>query len=67
MASVCQAQNPPPNDNLTNAQALVGVSGSVVGTNLFATAQTNEPAPYPGDPAGASVSSYWDGANQYDN
>ena len=55
----CQANPPPPNDNLTNAQGIVGVSGSVAGTNLFATAETNEPAPFPGNPAGASIWYSW--------
>jgi uncharacterized delta-60 repeat protein/uncharacterized repeat protein (TIGR01451 family) len=54
-----QAQNPPPNDNLTNAQGIIGVSGSVAGTNLYATAQPNEPAPYPGNPAAASIWYLW--------
>lgn len=36
----------PPNDNLANAQAIVGSSGIVYGNNLNATAETNEPAPY---------------------
>ena len=34
-----QAQNPPPNDNLANAQIIVGASGLVTGTNLLATAE----------------------------
>ncbi len=59
IAPECQAQVPPPNDNLANAQAIVGLSGSVSGTNLFATAQTNEPAPYPGSAAGASIWYAW--------
>jgi uncharacterized repeat protein (TIGR01451 family)/uncharacterized delta-60 repeat protein len=59
IAPDCQAQNPPPNDNLANAQGIIGVTGSVSGTNLFATAQTNEPAPYPGSPAGASIWYEW--------
>ncbi|MGA2749443.1 MAG: Calx-beta domain-containing protein [Verrucomicrobiota bacterium] len=58
-ALVCQAQNPPPNDNLANAQGIVGVSGSVSGTNLYATAQTGEPAPYPGDPAQSTIWYAW--------
>jgi uncharacterized repeat protein (TIGR01451 family)/uncharacterized delta-60 repeat protein len=59
MATECKAQYAPPNDNLANAQGIIGVSGSVSGTNLFATAQTNEPAPYPGSPAGASIWYAW--------
>ena len=37
-----QAQTAPPNDNLTNAQGIVGISGSVQGTNLYATKETRE-------------------------
>jgi uncharacterized delta-60 repeat protein/uncharacterized repeat protein (TIGR01451 family) len=59
VAPDCQAQNPPPNDNLTNAEDIIGVSGSVSGNNLYATAQTSEPAPYPGNPAGASIWYAW--------
>jgi uncharacterized delta-60 repeat protein len=36
----------PPNDNLANAQAIVGSTGVVYGDNINATAETNEPAPY---------------------
>jgi uncharacterized repeat protein (TIGR01451 family)/uncharacterized delta-60 repeat protein len=59
MAPDSKAQYPPPNDNLANAQGIIGVSGSVAGANLFATAQTNEPPPYPGSPAGASIWYEW--------
>ncbi len=59
IAPECQAQVPPPNDGISQAQALVGVSGTVYGTNLFATAQTNEPAPFSGSPAGASIWYLW--------
>ena len=48
-----------PNDNLTNAQALVGSSGIVYGDNLNATAEPSEPAPYPGNPAQASIWYLW--------
>jgi hypothetical protein len=37
-----QAQPAPPNDNLTNAQVIIGVSGSEQGTNLNATVETGE-------------------------
>lgn len=59
LAPKCWAQYPPPNDNLANAQGIIGVSGSVAGTNINATAQTNEPAPFPGNPAGASIWYIW--------
>ena len=36
----------PPNDNLANAQAIVGSTGVVYGDNINSTAETNEPAPY---------------------
>ena len=52
-------QLPPPNDNLTNAQPLLGVSGSVNGNNHFATTQTGEPAPVPTIPSGASIWYLW--------
>jgi uncharacterized repeat protein (TIGR01451 family)/uncharacterized delta-60 repeat protein len=54
-----QAQVPPPNDNLASAQALVGAVGTVTGTNLYATAQPGEPAPYPGNPAQCSIWYLW--------
>jgi hypothetical protein len=34
---------PPPNDNFASAQALNGCSGSVIGTNIAATKEANEP------------------------
>ena len=55
----CQAQVRPPNDNIANAQPLVGVSGTVYGTNINATAEANEPAPFPGSPAGSSIWYVW--------
>jgi uncharacterized repeat protein (TIGR01451 family)/uncharacterized delta-60 repeat protein len=58
-AGIAQAQVPPPNDNIANAQGIIGVSGSVTGTNLSATAQTNEPAPVAGNPAQASIWYEW--------
>lgn len=42
-----QAQVPPPNDSITNAQALVGVSGTVTATNLYATADPSELGVWP--------------------
>ena len=41
------AQTPPSNDNFVNAQGINGLSGSVVGNNLNATAEPNEPLPCP--------------------
>ena len=54
-----QAQNPPPNDNLANAQIIVGASGLVTGTNLLATAEPGEPAPYTNNPAQFSIWFLW--------
>jgi uncharacterized repeat protein (TIGR01451 family)/uncharacterized delta-60 repeat protein len=59
LALSVQAQIPPPNDNLTNAQSLVGVSGSVTGTNLNATAQTGEPSPFSTNAPGATIWYVW--------
>ncbi len=54
LAAICggtalktQAQPAPPNDNLTNAQGIVGLSGTVQGTNLQSTVQSKEPDPVP--------------------
>ena len=54
-----RAQSAPPNDNLTNAQVIVGVSGSVQGTNLFATTQSSEPAPVKGTNAQSTIWYAW--------
>jgi hypothetical protein len=56
-----QAAAPPPNDNLTNAQGLAGVSGSVIGSNVGATAEKNEPPSetYTGNQAGATIWYTW--------
>jgi uncharacterized repeat protein (TIGR01451 family)/uncharacterized delta-60 repeat protein len=56
---VCQAQVRPSNNNIANAQPLVGVSGTVYGTNINATAEAGEPAPFPGSPAGSSIWYIW--------
>jgi uncharacterized repeat protein (TIGR01451 family)/uncharacterized delta-60 repeat protein len=40
-----QAQPAPPNDNLTNAQVIQGISGSLQATNISATVETGEPGP----------------------
>jgi uncharacterized delta-60 repeat protein len=58
---------PPPNDDLTNAQAVAGLSGTVTGSNIGATAEPNEPpsytngtvAPPIGNPAGATIWCSW--------
>jgi uncharacterized delta-60 repeat protein len=58
----------PANDDLTNAQAIIGSSGVVYGNNVNATAETyininglptNEPAPYAGNPAQHSIWFLW--------
>jgi uncharacterized repeat protein (TIGR01451 family)/uncharacterized delta-60 repeat protein len=43
------AQPAPPNDTLTNAQVIFGISGTVYGTNLYVPLQTTAPAqdPFP--------------------
>jgi len=51
-----KAQPAPPNDNLTNNQGIIGVSGTVQGTNLQATAETGELDPVP---ALAPASTIW--------
>ena len=53
------AQNPPANDNLTNAQQIQGLTGTVTGNNLYATTQAGEPAPVPGVLSGASIWYLW--------
>lgn len=53
------AQPAPPNDDLANAQGIIGISGSLTGTNVNATAEPGEPAPYPGNPAQASIWYLW--------
>ena len=50
---------PPANDNLTNAQAILGISGTVTGNNQFATTETGEPAPVSGVLSGASIWYLW--------
>ena len=66
MAAICiggalksMAQPAPPNDNLANAQVILGVSGSVQGTNISATAQTGEPPPVAGVPAQSTIWYIW--------
>ncbi len=51
---------PPPNDNFANAQVITGTSGTVNGTNAFATKETGEPSHSPdGNPGGKSVWYRW--------
>jgi hypothetical protein len=50
---------PPANDNFAAAQSLSGCSGSVNGTNLGATKETNERVHYPGSDGGVSVWYQW--------
>jgi uncharacterized delta-60 repeat protein/uncharacterized repeat protein (TIGR01451 family) len=66
VAAVCagsalesMAQPAPPNDNLTNAQVILGVSGTVQGTNISATVEPGEPAPVPGIPAQSTIWYVW--------
>ena len=54
-----RAQTPPANDNLTNAQAILGLQGTVTGNNQYATLQTGEPAPVAGVQSGASIWYKW--------
>ncbi len=53
------AQPAPPNDNLVNAQAILGISGSVEVTNTSATVEAGEPPPVPGVPAQSTVWFVW--------
>lgn len=48
----------PPNDNFANAQALLGPSGSVTGSNIGATREPGEPT-IAGNPGGQSVWYSW--------
>ena len=55
---------PPPNDNFVNAQVLTGNSGTVNGTNRFATKETGEPIHSPDDfPSGKSIWYRWTAPN----
>jgi uncharacterized repeat protein (TIGR01451 family)/uncharacterized delta-60 repeat protein len=58
-ATRVSAQIPPPNDNLANAQPILGDNGTIIGTNLNATAELNEPDPVFGNPAQASIWYIW--------
>jgi hypothetical protein len=52
--------SPPPNDNFANAQVITGISGTVKGTNAFATKEAGEPSHSPdGNPGGKSVWYRW--------
>ena len=54
-----QAQNPPANDNLTNAQPVGGLTGTTTGNNLSATTELGEPTPVSGVLSGASIWYVW--------
>ena len=58
-ALVSMAQPAPPNDNLTNAQVILGPSGTALGTNISATAQRGELPPVPGVPAQSTIWYVW--------
>jgi hypothetical protein len=50
----------PPNDNFANAQTITGTSGTLNGTNQFATKEAGEPSHSPdGNPGGRSVWYRW--------
>jgi hypothetical protein len=52
--------SPPPNDNFANAQVITGISGTVNGTNAFATKEAGEPSHSPdGNLGGKSVWYRW--------
>ena len=54
------AATPPPNDNFVDAQTISGTSGSVNGTNQFATKEAGEPSHSPdNNPGGRSVWYRW--------
>lgn len=50
-ASELRGQAAPPNDSVTNAQSIIGTTGTVYGTNLYVPALTNKPAsdPFPAE------------------
>lgn len=51
---------PPPNDAFVNAQGISGTSGSIAGTNVFATKEPGEPSHEPlGNVGGKSVWYVW--------
>jgi hypothetical protein len=53
------AQPAPHNDDLTNAQVILGVSGSVQATNINATVEAGELAPVNGVPAQSTIWYIW--------
>src|SRR5580658_6455551 len=66
LAAIClgsareiKAQPAPPNDNFTNAQVILGVNGTVQGTNINATVQTGETGPVPGVAAQSTIWYIW--------
>src|SRR5580698_5035019 len=66
LAAICggsaidsQAQPAPPNDNLTNAQVILGTTGSLQATNISATVEAGELPPLPGVPAQSTIWYVW--------
>jgi hypothetical protein len=53
------ATSGPPNDNFANTETISGSSGTVTGTNVFATKETGEPTNPPGTGGGRSVWYSW--------
>src|SRR5580658_6863742 len=54
-----QAQPAPSNDDFTNAQAILGITGSLEATNISATVETGEPSPVNGVPAQSTIWYVW--------
>jgi hypothetical protein len=57
--TIVSTQNPPPNDGFSNAQLITGSSGSVTGSNVFATVEPGEPTTEAGAPVKNSVWYSW--------
>jgi len=51
--------NPPANDNFANAQTISGASGTVNGSNVFATVEPGEPGTAAGAPVRTSIWYNW--------
>ncbi len=56
---ICIQAQIPANDNVAAATALTGVSGSVTGPNIGATAETGEPTPVAGNPPQSTIWFTW--------
>jgi uncharacterized delta-60 repeat protein/uncharacterized repeat protein (TIGR01451 family) len=54
-----RAQPAPSNDDFTNAQTILGITGSVEATNISATVEPGEPAPVKGVPAQSTIWYVW--------